>query len=300
MHKLMSMVCAGLLVLGLSVQDVEAKRLGGGASKGMQRDPVATQKQVTPPAQAPMQQATDAPSAIPATAAQASGRNWMGPLAGLAAGIGLASLLAHLGLGEGLADALLIMLLVAAVVVVFRILLRKRTTEFSSSSEPLQYAGVGGPGMGPTPEAGFEPAAAKSLEPRETHPVQRVIPSGFDQEGFLSVAKLNFFRLQAASDAGNLDDIREFTTPEMFAEVSIEVAGRHGAAQTTDVAALDAELLEVVSEPARHIASVRFHGLIRENLDLEGAALPFDEVWHLTKPVDGSRGWVVAGIQQLN
>jgi predicted lipid-binding transport protein (Tim44 family) len=61
---------------------------------------------------------------------------------------------------------------------------------------------------------------------------------------------------------------------------------------------LEAELLEVVSEPARHIASVRFHGLIRE--DLEGAALPFDEVWHLTRAGDGSRGWVVAGIQQLN
>jgi predicted lipid-binding transport protein (Tim44 family) len=300
MHKLLSMVCAGLLALGLSVQDVEAKRLGGGASKGMQRDSAATQKQAAPQQQAPTQEATGAPSAIPGTAAQAPRQNWMGPLAGLAAGIGLAALLAHLGLGEGLAEALLIMLLVAAVVVVFRILLRRRTTEFRSSSEPLQYAGVGGPGMGPAPEAGFEPAATESLEPGDTRPVQRIIPSGFDQEGFLSAAKLNFFRLQAASDAGNLDDIREFTTPEMFAEISIEVAGRHGAAQTTDVAALEAELLEVVSEPARHIASVRFLGLIREDLDLEGAAVPFDEVWHLTKPVDGSRGWVVAGIQQLN
>ena len=299
MHKLLSIVCAGLLALGLSVQDVEAKRLGGGASKGMQRDSVATQKQATPP-QASTQQVTGAPSAIPGAAAPTPSRNWMGPLAGLAAGIGLAALLAHLGLGEGVADALLIMLLVATVVVVFRILLRKRRTEFSTSSEPLQYAGVGGPGMGPTPEAWFEPAATQSLGPRETHPVQRVIPSGFDQEGFLSVAKLNFFRLQAASDAGNLDDIREFTTPEMFAEVSIKLAGRHGAARTTDVAALETELLEVVSEPTRHVASVRFHGLIREDLDLEGAALPFDEVWHLTKPVDGSRGWVVAGIQQLN
>ena len=297
MHKLLSMACAGVLVLGLSVQDVEAKRLGGGTSRGMQRDSVATQKQATPP-QVPTQQATGTLSAIPATAAQASGRNWMGPLAGLAAGIGLAALLAHFGLGEGLADVLLIMLLIAAVVIVFRILLRKRATGFGSPSEPLQYAGVGGPGMGPTPEPGFAPAAAQSAEPCGAQPVQRAIPAGFDQEGFLAVAKLNFFRLQAASDAGNLDDIREFTSPEMFAEVSMEIAGRQGAAPTTDITALEAELLEVVSEPARHIASVRFHGLIRE--DLEGAALPFDEVWHLTRPGDGSRGWIVAGIQQLS
>ena len=297
MHKLLSMACAGVLALGLSVQDVEAKRLGGGTSKGMERDSVVTRKQATPP-QVPTQQATGTPSAIPATAAQASGRNWMGPLAGLAAGIGLAALLAHFGLGEGLADVLLIMLLLAAVVVVFRVLQRKRATGFSSPNEPLQYAGVGGPGMGPTPEPGFAAAGAQSAEPRGAQPVQRAIPAGFDQEGFLAVAKLNFFRLLAASDAGNLNDIREFTSPEMFAEVSMEIAGRQGAAPATDITALEAELLEVVSEPARHIASVRFHGLIRE--DLEGAALPFDEVWHLTRPVDGSRGWVVAGIQQLN
>ena len=297
MHKLLSMACAWVLALGLSVQDVEAKRIGGGTSKGIERDSVVTQKQAVPPQQGSTR-ATDAPSSTSGTAPQAPGHNWMGPLAGLAAGIGLAALLAHFGLGEGLADVLLIVLLIAAVVVVFRILLRKRATGFGSPSEPLQYAGVGGPGMGPTTEPGFAPAAAQSAEPCGAQPVQRAIPAGFDQEGFLAVAKLNFFRLQAASDAGNLDDIREFTSPEMFAEVSMEIAGRQGAAPTTDITALEAELLEVVSEPARHIASVRFHGLIRENL--EGAALPFDEVWHLTRPVDGSRGWVVAGIQQLN
>lgn len=298
MQKFLLMACAGVLAFGLSVQDAEAKRLGGGAAKGMQRDPVVTQKQAAPPQQAPTQQTTGALSASPGTAAQAPGRNWLGPLAGLAAGIGIAGLLAHLGLGEGLADLLLIVLLVAAAVIVLRILLRKRATGFVSSNEPLQYAGVGGPGMGPTPETQYEPAAAPSPAPRGMRPVQRSIPPGFDQEAFLGVAKLNFFRLQAASDAGNLDDISEFTTPEMFAEIKVEVTGRHGAIQTTDVATLDAELLEVLSEPARHIASVRFHGLIRE--DPEGAAAPFDEVWHLTKPVDGSRGWAVAGIQQLS
>jgi len=34
--------------------------------------------------------------------------------------------------------------------------------------------------------------------------------------------------------------------------------------------------------------------------DDEPAAVPFDEIWHLTKPADGSRGWVVAGIQQTH
>ncbi len=45
------------------------------------------------------------------------------------------------------------------------------------------------------------------------------------------------------------------------------------------------------------MVSVRFHGLIREEKD--GIAAPFDEVWHLVKPLDGSREWAIAGVQQM-
>jgi len=55
-------------------------------------------------------------------------------------------------------------------------------------------------------------------------------------------------------------------------------------------------LLEVVTEENRHIASVRFSGQLRE--EANAAPEAFSEVWHLVKPVDGSRGWNVAGIQQ--
>ena len=110
-------------------------------------------------------------------------------------------------------------------------------------------------------------------------------------------AKVNFIRLQAANDAGNLDDIREFTAPEMFAEIKMGIDERKGAKQTTDVVQLDAEVLDVTEEANRYIVSVHFNGLIREE---DGAAAqPFAEVWHMTKPRDGSRGWVLAGIQQV-
>jgi predicted lipid-binding transport protein (Tim44 family) len=73
---------------------------------------------------------------------------------------------------------------------------------------------------------------------------------------------------------------------------------RGSKAQETDVMQLNAELLEVVTEDNRHIASVHFSGQLREE---GGAAAPeaFAEIWHLAKPVDGSRGWNVAGIQQV-
>ena len=110
-------------------------------------------------------------------------------------------------------------------------------------------------------------------------------------------AKVNFIRLQAANDAGNLDDIREFTSPEMFAEIKMGMAERGNAKQETDVVQLNAEVLDVAEETGRYIVSVRFSGLIREAQDV--GAEPFDEIWHMVKPVDGSRGWTLAGIQQV-
>ena len=120
--------------------------------------------------------------------------------------------------------------------------------------------------------------------------------AGFDVDGFLRQAKVNFVRLQTAHDAGNLEDIRDFTSPEVFAEVRLDLQERGTATQQTDVVVLNADLLDVSEEARQHVASVRFHGTIREQ---EGAApAPFDEIWHLTKPLDSSRGWQVAGIQQ--
>ena len=125
----------------------------------------------------------------------------------------------------------------------------------------------------------------------------RNIPSDFDVAGFVRNAKVNFIRLQAANDAGNLEDIREFTTPEMFAEIKMDFAEREGVAQETDVVSIEADVLEVSEEPTRYVVSVRFTGLVRE--DKDATAEPIDEIWHLVKPREGKGGWMLAGIQQI-
>jgi predicted lipid-binding transport protein (Tim44 family) len=142
--------------------------------------------------------------------------------------------------------------------------------------------------------------SAQPLQPAASEPVPAPanVPAGFDAEAFLRVAKLNFVRLQAANDAKNLDDMREFTSPELFAEIRMQMEERGSAPQQTDVVTLNAELLEVTTEGNRHIASVHFSGMIREQVG--AAAAPFSEIWHLAKPVDGSRGWTIIGIQQVN
>ncbi|HJW24835.1 MAG TPA: Tim44-like domain-containing protein [Rhodocyclaceae bacterium] len=293
MKRFLMSLCAALLVFGIVVQDAEARRLGGGMSRGMQRESV-TQRQAAPQQAAPSQQM--APQSMPQTpTAQTQKRNWLGPLAGLAAGVGLAALLSHFGMGEGLANVVMILLLVMAAVFVFKLVFRR--SQPAAGRQPLQYAGLGSAADRAAVPAGREQPVGGGYS-QSVAPAVGNIPADFDAEGFARVAKVNFLRLQAANDAGNLDDIREFTTPEMYAEIKLDIDDRHGARQQTDVVTLDAEVLEVVSEGNRHVASVRFYGMIREEKD--GPAERFDEVWNLVKPLDGSRGWQVAGIQQLN
>jgi predicted lipid-binding transport protein (Tim44 family) len=127
-------------------------------------------------------------------------------------------------------------------------------------------------------------------------PAPAPIP-GFDAEPFVRVAKTSFIRLQAANDAKDLDDIRDFTTPEMFAEISMQIRERGDEPQKTEVVMVDARVVESVVEGDYAIASVRFTGLIREN-DARNPE-PFDEIWHVRKNLKERNGsWLIAGIQQ--
>ncbi|MBS1160196.1 MAG: Tim44 protein [Proteobacteria bacterium] len=279
---------AAALVLGftLTTGDAEARRLGGGSSSGMQRQSGAPSKS---PSAAP------APASAPAAAPQAQPkRSWMGPLAGLAAGLGLAALASHFGFGEGLANIMMIGLLVMAAVMLFGFLMRKK----AAAAQPgMQYANAGAAyGSNAPREPEFIPAGGSHLAPAAAASTGN-IPADFDVDGFVRNAKLNFIRLQAANDAGNLDDIREFTSPEMFAEIKLEMGERGSVKQETDVVQLNAEVLDVAEEANRYVVSVRFTGLIRE--EKNAPAAPFDEMWHMTKPRNGSTGWVLAGIQQV-
>jgi predicted lipid-binding transport protein (Tim44 family) len=284
----------------------EAKRLGGGRTFGAQRQATppsaAPSAAPTAPATAPMQSAAAAKAAAPAAAASGMSR-WMGPIAGLAAGLGLAALMSHLGLSEAFGSFLLIALLAIAAVFLVRMFLGRR----AQGARPMQYAGAGA-GLGNTP-GGYEtqvPPKASTAKPAfepvfggTSTPVAPVaasaLPAGFDPAPFIQQGKVQFRKLQAAYDQADRQALSEVMTPEMFAEVTQEIADR-GTHEPTEVMQLDAEVLSASTEGDRHWMSIRFHGMLRE----DGTVLPkaFDEVWNLTKPVKGSSGWLLAGIQQ--
>jgi predicted lipid-binding transport protein (Tim44 family) len=310
--KSLSLLTA-VLALGmtLATADAEAaKRLGSGMSSGIQRQMNVPNKApgVAPP-QAP---AASAAAKSPATAAAPQAqpkRSWMGPLAGLAAGLGLAALASHLGFGEGFASIMMIGLLVMAALAVVGFIMRRRA---AAQQPAMAGVGVGSPLYGGSNSAqgaghakAFDLAMPRSGDAtvagdatsNDAAPVSgQNIPADFDVAGFVRQAKVNFIRLQAANDAANLDDLREFTTPEMFAELKTTILGRGDTGQQTDVVKIDAEVLEVAEEAARYVVSVRYSGLIRED---DGTAETIDEIWHLVKPRSGNGGWLLAGIQQM-
>jgi predicted lipid-binding transport protein (Tim44 family) len=167
----------------------------------------------------------------------------------------------------------------------------------AASAAPARFADER-PGM---QRAALSPVIGSALKPPLAVPgigagTTAMLPADFDGEGFERLAKMLFIRMQAANDRADLNDLRNFTTPELFASLRLDLQDRADAPQTTDVVKVDAALLDFAQEGGQQIVSVRFTGLIREEVGAEAA--PFDEVWHLVKPLDDSRSWAIAGIQQ--
>jgi len=336
---------AALVLTTVLPQDAEAKRLGGSRSQGMQRDMPARTAPDAPPAK-PAQPAQGGTPGTPAaaaagtaaagTAAAAAGkRSWLGPIAGLAAGLGLVALFSSMGLGAGLANFVMLALMGVAAFFLVRFLMARFGSGARRNGPALATAAAGSAGSAgnsnamrreapvqremiderpaafkPAPPAGAPLApVAVADAPASFAPADPVaasgpavtaafVPASFDSESFERIAKMIFIRMQTANDASDLNDLRRFTTPEMFAAVRLDIQDRNGAAQTTDVQKVDAQVLDVAEEEGRQIVSVRFTGLVVEEAD--AAPVAFREVWHLVKD-DGSAdsAWAIAGIEQM-
>lgn len=284
MKKLLTVLSA-LVTLSVFAFDADARRMGGGKTIGKQRESIS-QQQAAPKAPAQQQQ-QQAASGTTTPAQQPSGASkWLGPLAGLALGAGLAALFLNNGIAGLLAGLLVVALIIAAAVYAARFI-RGRT-----AASPLQYAGAGPAPMNPSMR--IEPALGGAA----AHSVAAMSrwPADFDAAEFVRHAKLNFVRLQAVHDQRDLATIRDYVTPELYREIEADVRSAGDAPQQTEVVTLNAEVLDVATENGLYVVSVRFSGLIRETAGEDPQS--FSEVWHLEKPVSGRSGWLVAGIQQ--
>jgi predicted lipid-binding transport protein (Tim44 family) len=261
MKNTLSSILMILLMLGIVTNIVYAKRFGGGRSFGVQR----AQSSLF----SPRHQAT-APSASPSS-------RWGGMLGGLLIG----GLLASLFMGHGLATGLLSWLFVGMIVLSLVGLWRRRTS-FAGSA-----------GSGPF-QSIFANAKANATATNQ-YAAESSELLDFSKDDFLREAKVKFIRLQAAFDKKDLQDLRDFTAPEVFAEIQMQLDERGDAVNQTDVLKLNAQLLDVTKQVDSSIASVHFTGLIKEE---DAAPIPLDEVWHFRQFTPRGE-WVVGGIQQV-
>lgn len=327
MKRMMTAALVVVLAGSLVATEVEARRLGSGGA-GLRRPvPVQRAPQNTAPTTPPPQQQAApnnaaqavpgaqqrAPGAVPnaAAAAPAPRRSWLGPIAGLAAGLGLAALFSHLGLGAAFGEFVTLMLLVLLAVVVLRWLLGRRRS--AAPGTPAMAYGNATSGAGgytrfqadtPKADSGYAPnaggntlAGSGAANAALGGSVAQGMAQGLDTQAVAEAARQIFLRLQQANDEADLSTLRRYSTPDMAAAAERELLARGGARQRTDVLRLDAALVDMAREDGQDVASVRFNGLIRE-VD-GGVAEPFDELWHLVRPTQGG-DWRLAGIQPLD
>lgn len=294
------------------VLEAQAKRLGGGGNIGRVTPAPVAKPQAVPakpaaPQAAPQGQQAANPGA--AAAAQTPKKSsWLGPIAGIAAGLGLAALASYLGFGQELMSLMLIVLAAVVLFALFRWFSARRQSQAGPYAQPaMAKSGYGnadlGPegrpsdsGWNPPPSGGQQLSAAQAEGPREVDVPQQEI----DQ--FLKVAREQFTRLQAIWDSGDVHTLAEFCTPEMNRELSHQIADRKGVANVTQVVSLETEwmgMTESVDDFGKPVdeVRVRFSGLIREAAD--ASAADFDEVWTLQRVKGGDTGWLLAGIMQF-
>jgi predicted lipid-binding transport protein (Tim44 family) len=314
---------AGTALIATSF-DAEARRAGGGGSFGRQSSNVTTQRQATtPPSASNQANSTAAPAAGAATAgaatagaatARSGASRWLGPIAGIAAGLGIAALLSHLGLSGAFAEMLGSLLLIALVVFAVLFIVRRLR---AGTPRPAMQGAYGAARQADTkapapawraalPAAGGGASASlpadRQIAAGQPAAVQGsdvggdwVIPGDFDTQRFVEQAKEQFVRIQAIWDTGDTDRLREYLTDDLVAELKPQLTERGQAANRTEVVLLNAEMLGIEAVSDGHLASVRFSGMLREAPGSE--AFRFEEVWNLFKPAQG--GWLLAGIQQI-
>jgi|TARA_B110000503_G_scaffold141365_1_gene234668 predicted lipid-binding transport protein (Tim44 family) len=272
--------------------DAEAKRFGGGFSSGRQSTNVMKQKQAV---QAPAAAATAGAAATGAKAA--GGSRWLGPIAGIAAGLGIAALLSHFGLGGALADMLTIALIVGLAFFAIRFIMGRLSGQTPLATQSAGAASnanrVNYQQNNMTKQAYESTGGGDQPSTDETAVGSWFVPADFDQATFLNESKKQYLAIQKYWDEGNTGMLNNVLTEDMFEEFSGQLANRQNA-NTTEVIILNADLLGIEKMSGGYLASVQFSGMIREddNPDAKG----FEEVWNLYKGQSG--GWLLAGIQQ--
>ncbi|MFJ1269517.1 Tim44 domain-containing protein [Legionella lytica] len=270
MRTLISCLLITILSFGLLVNEAAAKRFGGGRSFGVQRS----------------QSSMYSPNKVQKTTPLGQRANNTSKWGGLLGGLLIGGLLTSLFMGHGFGTGIMTWLIVGAIIFFAVNFFRRRMQPGMQTGQQNRAFNQQQSPFNNFTQA-FNNSGANSSGAAD-------VPAGFSPANFLREAKVSFNRLQAAYDEKNTQDLREFTAPEVFAEIKMQLDERGNEPNKTEVINLEAELLDISRQTNSYIASVHFTGSIKEN---DEPMTQLDEIWHF-RQFDGNSAWVVGGIQQ--
>jgi predicted lipid-binding transport protein (Tim44 family) len=307
MNKYTSLIAFLLIALSLSVggmSDADAKRFGGGGSFGGRSSYSAPYKRsAIPPGRSVSQQQASAQNQ-----AARQGMVNRGGLMGMLGGLALGGLLGSLFFG-GAFENINFMDIVVFGGIAF--LLYKLFAAKAGSAQRPAYQRTAGNYEGSQPvqsnPAGFntdvlfnkdkKPSTGQSFQADTGLNSTVSVPEGFDQQAFLTGAKIAFSTLQKAWENRDLTEIRGLSTDKVFAEIQEQLKAS-STENHTGILKLDAELLEVREIGSELEAVVLFDAIMREDIDAQTEQVR--EVWHFVKPkISVQPKWLLDGIQQL-
>ncbi|QKE65226.1 hypothetical protein HNE05_18310 [Aquipseudomonas campi] len=277
MQRFLSIALALCLGLTLSL-DASAKRMGSGKSFGSA--PTHQTRQADAPAAAPAGATGAAATAGRAAPAASGASRWLGPLAGIAAG----GLLASMFMGDGFEGIqfLDILLLGLVAFVIFRLIASRRRAQ----AQPAMAGGMQRQMPQQAPVFGGSAAARPVIN----------APAWFDEQRFIAAGREHFLSLQQHWDAGEMDKIGEFVTPQMLSFLTEERASLGDGFQSTYIDDLDAQLDGIDELADKTVATLTFRGTAKTSRFDQGEA--FSESWRMERANGENQPWLVAGIRQ--
>jgi predicted lipid-binding transport protein (Tim44 family) len=305
MYKYTSIIAFCLLTLSLNLggmSDADAKRFGGGSSFGGRSSYSAPyQRSALPPSRSASQQQSSAQNQT-----SRQGMANRGGLMGMLGGLALGGLLGSLFFGGAFENFNFMDILVFGGIA---FLLYKLFAAKAGAANRPAYNRTANNYEEPQPiegnPAGFntdilfnkdkQQSAGQNFQADANF--NTTVPEGFDQQAFLTGAKIAFTTLQKAWDDRDLSEIRGLSTDKVFAEIQ-EQLKTSATENHTDILKLDAELLEVREIGSELEAIVLFDAIMREDINAQTEQVR--EVWHFVKPkISIQPKWLLDGIQQL-
>ena len=283
------------LTLMAMVHTAEAKRFGGGRSFGGRSSYSNSFSRSTP---------TKSFGQNSRSGLNSGRSRWGGMFGGLMGGMLMGGLLGSMfGGGHFMGPNLMDLLLIGGAIFFIMRFLRRRKEASAGAGDsrgtPFTMNRESTASYGATPSSGSAWDTLKTGGAAQAAPGQTAtIPPGFDKEDFMKGAKAVYQRLQNSWDKRDLNDIRQFASPEVYAFIT-DQSEKDPTPSTTEILLINGELLEVKLLGNQTVATVYFDVLMREDTSSQDTE-QVREVWHFSK-YDNRDGdhWVVEGIQQL-